>query len=137
MQQVLDGILEDSAGVRGELRRRLGHVKSCLSTWQKGDVAAALNEAVRCRDDGALCDVMSCVSGAPRELTLDSFVLLLPRLAQLLESDNDDHTVASMHTIQVPPAATRALVLHSPTSCFSPGAGLCPCAEAFSLSTRS
>lgn len=56
---------------------------------------------MRCKDDGALCDVLSCVTHRARELTLDSFVLLLPRLSSLLDSGNEDHTVASMHTIQL------------------------------------
>lgn len=60
-----------------------------------------MQEAVKCNDDGALCDVLSCVSQRTRELTLDSFVLLLPRLSSLLESRNEDHAIASMQSVQL------------------------------------
>lgn len=38
----LQAILDGSVDVLGELRSRQGHVKNCLSLWQRGDAAAAL-----------------------------------------------------------------------------------------------
>jgi hypothetical protein len=40
--RALQAILDGSVDVLGELKSRHGHVKNCLSVWQRGDAAAAL-----------------------------------------------------------------------------------------------
>ncbi len=64
-----------------------------IHTWHQ---AASL-----CPNDGAVCDLLGCISKMPHMFTLDTFLVLLPRLIALLESETEEHALGSMQAMQV------------------------------------
>jgi hypothetical protein len=76
-------------------------LREILTYWQRGSVTAALKSAVASKDDAVLCGFLGNVYKQADIWTMDHFLLLLPTIIRLLDSESEECQVIALQTAQV------------------------------------
>ena len=76
-------------------------LREILTYWQRGSVTAALKSAVASKDDAVLCGFLGNVYKQAEIWTMDHFLLLLPAIVRLLNSESEECEVIALQTAQV------------------------------------